>query len=259
MDGVGSVIEIRCVTASFPTGGSVDLLVQTVFGSASLSGAYNYVRCVDVPAGDCFACISHQATCGLCTGAGACGISSTCGDFVQGCAEVTSFVPTSGATLGGTAVTVTGSSFTSVAAGGLQCRFGAILSPVTVFNDTALTCESPSVGGPGAVSFTLLYAGVPFDASLDAEFTYYSCDDSSSTTSCGACISDEPLECGWCTFSGACSSSCPGSLVFANALCPMVSGVLPAAIPSAVCLEAMRLTISECVCWCGVFCGCVVV
>merc|ERR1711991_896498 len=106
VDGGGVVSEIQCSTPSFASGGSVDLGVATLFGVGNLTAAFDFVRCVDVPAGDCRTCIAHQATCGFCVSLNGCGTSSTCGDFVQACAEIDAIAPTSGATPGGTVVTV---------------------------------------------------------------------------------------------------------------------------------------------------------
>ena len=240
VNGGGFVSEIQCSTPSLASGGSVDLEVATLFGVGNLSAAFVFVRCVDIPAGDCGLCIAHQATCGFCVSLNGCGTSSTCGDFVQACAEVDAIAPSSGATPGGTVVTVIGSSFTSVNAGGLQCRFGSSLAPVTVINDTALTCESPSVGSPTSVSFHLLYSGVQYDFNQDPlDFVYYTCD--SGGDSCGACPSEDRPECGWCLLQGTCSRAvnCPVDVVFNNASCPTVSGVVPTSIPAAVRIAAV--------------------
>ncbi|MFJ2993461.1 autotransporter domain-containing protein [Pandoraea sp. NPDC087047] len=89
--------------------------------------------------------------------------------LAQGVPTVTSVLPASGPTAGGTAVTITGTHFT----GATTVQFGGLsATSMTVVSDTQITAVSP--GGAGAVNITVMSPGGTSLPSGNSQFTYLS-------------------------------------------------------------------------------------
>jgi len=84
------------------------------------------------------------------------GVSNTFSSFTYR-PDITSISPSSGSTLGGTSVTITGTSFT----GASTVKFaGTLATNITVVNDTTITCITPSRGAVGPVGVIVTTGGV---------------------------------------------------------------------------------------------------
>lgn len=69
--------------------------------------------------------------------------------------NVNSIVPDTGSVSGGTLVTALGDGWTNVT--GWWCIFGQTPARATYINESALSCSSPAVSGPGNVSFSISF------------------------------------------------------------------------------------------------------
>jgi LPXTG-motif cell wall-anchored protein len=89
----------------------------------------------------------------------------------QPVATITGVEPSSGYTLGGTSVLITGRCFT----GATQVRFGTTPSPsFQILSDTEIRAVAPAVPTPGRVPVTVVGGGTCGTASLPAAFSYVS-------------------------------------------------------------------------------------
>jgi hypothetical protein len=176
-------------------------------------------QCSDASYSTCGTCTTNDPNyCGWCATSSSlsCTYNTNCtaqpSKLITTCPTISSVSPKSGATSGGTTVTINGQGFFNDT--NLQCKFGSFgtkLAPAQFSFGGQVTCVAPPSTATGNVTVQLVYGIQQLTASNTSTFTYYNC---SSLTSCSTCASSANSECGWCTFDAVCASR------FSTPVCP---------------------------------------
>ena len=129
---VVSDTSITCDTPAGTAGATVDVVVSNANGSATLSSSYSY----------------HPAP------------------------AVTSVSPTSGTSLGGTSITITGSGFSNNSPGTNTVTVdGNAATSVVVVSDTSITCDTPA--GTAGASVDVVVSNANGTGTLSSGYTYH--------------------------------------------------------------------------------------
>ena len=232
---------------------SVCYTVDDGFNWVEQSGPHLMVTDLCERQADCTSCAA-QPLCTWCLADLSCVLTvnqTACGTEDQvtaaagepgGCPVLGAPSPASGASVGGTVVTVTTSRWSpAAAASGLSCRwtFGgqAYDRPLTVESETTAWCESVAqVSNIPAASLSVVGpGGVPYTA-FSALFVYYDCGvigasgGGNPQAGCQACVGAAAPECGWCVSvvdSGCSVERFCQSWLWSSTQCPAVASIDP--------------------------------